>query len=277
MFKLFKDSFKTTNDCIILATPLILFLCAISWYFSYAADSVNNIPKLILAIITILVMTSAFSAAWFYMTKKTLKLSKKVFVLEKDRAKEFKELLISIPRGIGQLFLPFLGLISLSTLIYGGLLLIITTFVTNHIGTINIELLDSNNLLLSSNELIEEITSLSKNEIIVIYSWYLLVLISSSILSFFGMLWIPEIVYREKNPYKALVFAFKKLFSTFPKSLLLFIYINLLLIISSIFNTILMFNPFAYFIVLLLYYYLIVYIVVLLFSYYEQTFIKNEE
>lgn len=274
MFKLFKDCFKTTNDCIILATPLILFLSAISWYFNYAADSVNSIPKLILAIVTILIMASAFSAAWFYLTKKTLKLSRKVFVLEKDRAKEFKELLLSIPRGIGQLFLPFMGLIFLTSLIYGGLLWGITTFVVNHIGTINIELLDSNNLLLSSNELIEEITGLAKNEIIVIYSWYILVLSGSSILSFLGMLWIPEIIYGEKNPFKALFLGVKKLFLTFPKSLLLFIYINFLLLISSILNTVLMFNPIAYFVVLLLYYYLIVYIVVLLFSYYEQSFIK---
>lgn len=276
MFKLFKDCFKTTNDCIILATPLILFLSAISWYFNYAADSVNSIPKLILAIVTILIMASAFSAAWFYLTKKTLKLSRKVFVLEKDRAKEFKELLLSIPRGIGQLFLPFMGLIFLTSLIYCGLLWGITTFVVNHIGTINIELLDSNNLLLSSNELIEEITGLAKNEIIVIYSWYILVLSGSSILSFLGMLWIPEIIYGEKNPFKALFFGVKKLFLTFPKSLLLFIYINFLLIISSILNTVLMFNPIAYFVVLLLYYYLIVYIVVLLFSYYEQSFINEK-
>lgn len=274
MLKLFKNCFKTTNDCIILATPLILFLCIISWYFNYAANSVNNLAKLILAIITILVMTSAFCAAWFYMTKKTLKLAKKVFVLDKDRTREFKELLLSLPRGIGHLFLPFLGLISFSSIIYCALLWIITTFVINHIGTINIELLDSNNLLLSSKELIEEIMDLSKNEILVINCWYLLVLISSSLLSFLGILWIPEIVYNEKNPYKALFFALKKLLATFPKTLLLFIYINFLLIVSSILNTILMFYPIAYFIVLLIYYYLIVYIVVLLFSYYEQTFIK---
>lgn len=88
------------------------------------------------------------------------------------------------------------------------------------------------------------------------------------------MLWIPEVVYCEKNPFKALYYAIKKIFISFPKSILLFIYINILTFGISVLNTFLMFNPIAYFVVLLLYYYLIVYIVVLVFSYYEQTFLK---
>ena len=85
MLKLIKNSFTITNDCIILATPLIIFLSILGWYFDYAASSIDNITKLILAAATILIMTSGFAAAWLYMAKKTIFLSKKIFFSTKQR------------------------------------------------------------------------------------------------------------------------------------------------------------------------------------------------
>lgn len=276
MFKLFKECFKRTNDCIILATPLVIFLSIISWYVDYAMNTVNTMPKLVLAVITLLVMSSGFFAAWFYMTKKTLKLSNKVFVFDKDRAKAFWALILSLPKGIGRLFLPFVGVISLSTVIYGLVLFVVTYFVAKYLGTININFFNSDNFFISSKELIEEITNLPREEIIIIYCWYFLVLGCTILLEFLAILWIPEIVYGEKNPFKALYFAIKKLIITFPKTFLLFVYINIISFATTILNTVLMVNPIAYFLVLLLYYYLILYIVVLLFTYYELTFLQDE-
>ena len=277
MFQLFKNCFKQTNDGIILATPLIIFLSILGWYLSYATDSVDSIPKLVLAIITTLVMASGFFSAWFYMVKKTLKLSNKVFVFDKDRAKAFGELIMSLPKGIGKLFLPFLGVISISSIIYGIIIAGITFLVYKYIGSVNIDLLNSNNLLVSSKELFEELSQLPREEIIVINCWYMLVLATITIVSFFFILWIPEIVYSEKNPFKALINSLKKIWLTGAKSLLLYIYINALSFIISILSTLLMFNPISYFLVLLLYYYFIVYIVVLIFSYYEITFYKDAQ
>jgi len=276
MWKLFKNSFKITNNCIILATPLIIFLSILGWYFHYALICIDTIPKLILGVVTLLVMASGCSAAWFYMVKKTLRLVDKTFVFEKDRARAFRELLLSLPKGIGRLFLPFLGILSFSCVIYGLFLCFITFLVAKYVGTIDTDLLDPSNLLLSSKELIEEIMDLSQNEILVINCWYILNLCGSIILAFLGLLWIPEVVYSQKNPFKALLASIKKIITEFKTVLFLFIYINLLLLLSSILNTILMFYPVTYFIVLLLYYYLIVYIVVLLFTYYEQSFLKSE-
>lgn len=277
MFQLFKNCFKQTNDSIILATPLIIFLSILGWYLSYATGSVDSIPKLVLAIITTLVMASGFFSAWFYMVKKTLKLSNKVFVFDKDRAKAFGELIISLPKGIGKLFLPFLGVISISSIIYGLIIAGITFLVYKYIGSVNIDLLNSNNLLVSSKELFEELSQLPREEIIVINCWYMLVLATITIVSFFFILWIPEIVYSEKNPFKALINSLKKIWLTRAKTLLLYIYINVLSFIISIFSTLLMFNPISYFLVLLLYYYFIVYIIVLIFTYYEITFYKDAQ
>ena len=277
MFQLFKNCFKQTNDSIILATPLIIFLSILGWYLSYATGSVDSIPKLVLAIITTLVMASGFFSAWFYMVKKTLKLSNKVFVFDKDRAKAFGELIMSLPKGIGKLFLPFLGVISISSIIYGLIIAGITFLVYKYIGSVNIDLLNSNNLLVSSKELFEELSQLPREEIIVINCWYMLVLATITLVSFFFILWIPEIVYSEKNPFKALINSLKKIWLTRAKTLLLYIYINVLSFIISIFSTLLMFNPISYFLVLLLYYYFIVYIIVLIFTYYEITFYKDAQ
>lgn len=278
MFKLFKNNFKTTNDCIILATPLIIFLSILGWYFNYALETADNIPKLILAGTTLLVMGCGFLSAWMYMTKKTLQLANQVFIFDKDRARAFRELIMSLPRGIGKLFLPFVSVTILLIVIYSLAITGATFIIVKFIGTIDINnLFISKDLLVSSQELFNELLELPQNEIIVINCWYLLVSAITAIISFLTMFLVPEIVYSEKNPLKAIIQSLKKIVITFPKSLLLFLYIYFLLITSAILNTILMFNPILYFFVLVIHYYLIIYIVVLLFTYYEQTFIKSNK
>lgn len=275
MLKLFWNNFKKTNDCIILATPLILFLSAISWYYTYAMESIDNIPKLLLAITTMLVMVSGCLSAWVYMAKKTIRMANKIFVFEKDRAKAFKDLILSLPRGIGRLFLPMLGVIVITTIAYSILIFAITFLINKYFGPIDFSLLTTEKLALSSQELLNEINALPRQEIIAINCGYLLFALGTTILSFIGILWVPEIVYAEKNPFKALFNSVKKIIITFPKTLFLFIYINVLSLGIAILNTLLMVNPISYFLVLIIYYYFLVYIVVLLFRYYEQTFIKS--
>lgn len=277
MLKLFWNNFKKTNDCIILATPLILFLSAISWYCSYAKDAIDNIPKLVLAISTVLIMISGCLSAWVYMAKKTIRMSDKIFVFEKDRAKAFKEVILSLPKGIGRLFLPMLGVIVITAIAYAILFFGISFIVNKYVGTIDFNLISVDKLALSSQELLNEINSLPREAIIAINCGYLLFAIGSMVLTFLGFLWIPEIVYAQANPFKALFNSVKKIIITFPKTLFLFVYINVLSFLISILNTLLMVNPISYFLVLIIYYYFLVYIVVLLFRYYEQTFIKSEK
>lgn len=274
MLKLFKNSFKTTNDCIILATPLIIFLSILGWYYNYAADSIDTIPKLVLAAITMLIMFSGFVAAWLYMAKKTIALSKKIFVFDKDRVKALTSLAISLPNGIGRLFLPMMGVISIYALIYLLIFSGISYLITHFVGSINLDFIDFQSLMLSSGNLAEEISKMSEKELIILDYWSITSFIGILLVSFITMLWIPEIVYNEKNSFKALYNSIVKLFMNFKKSIILFVYIAFLVIMISILNTLLMFNPFLYFFVLMFYYYFLVYIVVLLFTYYDETFIK---
>ena len=274
MLQLFKNSFKTTNDCIILATPLIIFLSILSWYYKYAVVAIDTTPKLILAIITIFVMLSGFMAAWLYMAKKTISLSRKIFVFDKDRAKALWALVLSLPKGIGRLFLPSIGVISIYILIYTLIFSGIGYTVGKFIGTIDFSELDYQSIFLFGQEFANKISELSQNELLVLQCWYILALVSIAVVSFITMLWIPEIVYTEKVSFEALYYSIIKIFTHLKNSIILYLYIAFLVVLISILNTFLMFNPILYFIVLLLFYYFLVYIVVLLFSYYEQTFIK---
>lgn len=274
MLQLFKNSFKTTNDCIILATPLIIFLSILSWYYKYAVVAIDTTPKLILASITIFVMLSGFMAAWLYMAKKTISLSRKIFVFDKDRAKALWALVLSLPKGIGRLFLPSIGVISIYILIYTLIFSGIGYIVGKFIGTIDFSELDYQSIFLFGQEFANEISELSQNELLVLQCWYILALVSIAVVSFITMLWIPEIVYTEKVSFEALYYSIIKIFTHLKNSVILYLYIAFLVVLISILNTFLMFNPILYFIVLLLFYYFLVYIVVLLFSYYEQTFIK---
>lgn len=274
MLQLFKNSFKTTNDCIILATPLIIFLSILSWYYKYAVVAIDTTPKLILAIITIFVMLSGFMAAWLYMAKKTISLSRKIFVFDKDRAKALWALVLSLPKGIGRLFLPSIGVISIYILIYTLIFSGIGYIVGKFIGTIDFSELDYQSIFLFGQEFANKISELSQNELLVLQCWYILALVSITVVSFITMLWIPEIVYTEKVSFEALYYSIIKIFTHLKNSIILYLYIAFLVVLISILNTFLMFNPILYFIVLLLFYYFLVYIVVLLFSYYEQTFIK---
>ena len=274
MLQLFKNSFKTTNDCIILATPLIIFLSILSWYYKYAVVAIDTTPKLILASITIFVMLSGFMAAWLYMAKKTISLSRKIFVFDKDRAKALWALVLSLPKGIGRLFLPSIGVISIYILIYTLIFSGIGYIVGKFIGTIDFSELDYQSIFLFVQEFANEISELSQNELLVLQCWYILALVSIAVVSFITMLWIPEIVYTEKVSFEALYYSIIKIFTHLKNSIILYLYIAFLVVLISILNTFLMFNPILYFIVLLLFYYFLVYIVVLLFSYYEQTFIK---
>jgi len=233
----------------------------------------DSVPKVILGAITLFIMVCGFASAWFYMVKKTILLSKKIFVFDKDRAKELLNLAMSLPKGIGRLFLPMCGVVSIYLILYLSTFTITGFIITKIIGEVDFQtLVQSLGQLISSSEVINQFQDFSENEIYTIELFYIISTICHIIITFLTMLWIPEIVYSKKNAFKALGLSICKIFTNFPKSLLLYSYITILAVLITILNTILMFNPILYFIVLIFYYYFIIYLIVLLFSYYEQNF-----
>lgn len=273
MLKLFKDTVKITNDNIILATPLIFFMWLLSLYIAFSRNAVNSVPLLILSFTTVLFMTGAFFAGWFYMVKKAVNLSKKVFVLDSDKAKATFNLIKTIPTGIGKYFLSFLGMIILSIIIIiliGTLVFKLGMVLIGNIG------LDPNQVkqVLSSGAIDMKafLDSLSFEQLIKLNNWNLLLLGTSTLISFLFMLWIPEIVFQTRNPFIALIKSIQKVFSKTWKAIKLFIFMSLLNFILSFINTFSIINPILYFIMMVIYFYFLVYLVVLIFTYYDREF-----
>lgn len=276
MLKLIKENFKITNDCIILVAPLIIFLSILSWYINFAFNSIDDVKKLLLGVFTFFIMFCGFFASWLYMTKKTITMSKKVYIFDKDRAKDFMELLIALPRGLGKLFLPIIGVTAIYIFIYFGLYCILNYFITKYVGYIDLSGIDIDSLALSSEEMITFVNDLDISEMKIIAIWYFSSAIIANIISFITILWIPEIVYKNKNSFTALISAIKKCFKNFKEILILYIFMFCIIKLLSIINTLLLFIPVMYFLVLIITYYFIVYLVVLLFTYYERKFSKEE-
>lgn len=275
MGKLFKDTVGITNDNIILAFPLILFMWVLSLYVSFSRQTVNSLPLLILSSITVLVMTGAFFAGWFYMVKKAVKLSKQVFVLDTDRAKATFNLLKTIPAGIGKYFLSYSGMIILFVIIICIVGAGVFQLGVNLIGKLDLNPEQLKSVLSSAADMKAFLDSLSFEQLIRLNNWNLLFLATTTVMSFLFMLWAPEIAFNTKNPFTALVNSVKKIFHRFGRCLKLFVFLTVLNFVLSFINTFSLFNPILYFIMTVVYFYFLVYLVMLIFLYYEREFTEE--
>lgn len=275
MGKLFKDTVGITNDNIILAFPLILFMWILSLYVSFSRQTVNSLPLLILSSITVLVMTGAFFAGWFYMVKKAVKLSKQVFVLDTDRAKATFNLLKTIPAGIGKYFLSYSGMIILFVIIICIVGAGVFQLGVNLIGKLDLNPEQLKSVLSSAADMKAFLDSLSFEQLIRLNNWNLLFLATTTVMSFLFMLWAPEIAFNTKNPFTALINSVKKIFHRFGRCLKLFVFLTVLNFVLSFINTFSLFNPILYFIMTVVYFYFFVYLVMLIFLYYEREFTEE--
>ena len=277
MFKLFKNAFKLTNEGILLAIPLILFLWLLTIYLTFAKSVVDTLPEALSALVTLLCMTGAFFAGWFYMVKKSIEVSKTEFVLDEDRARALLNLMKKIPTGIGKYFLAFLGMSMAALLIFALYGALVYKFGLHFIGTIDFTPAQIRGAMASPQDMKTFLDSLTPEQIYILGSWNLLFMAATSLLSFLLMLWVPEIIYQTKNPVMALFKSLKKLFLKFPKSLVLFIYLTFLNIIISFANTFAVIHPLIYIILMTVYFYFLVYVVVIIFYYYDTEFNHVEE
>lgn len=243
MFKFFLDNFRITNDCIILATPMVLFFIVLQWYLQTFQPILTTPNSIIIFFITLWFGISGCFAGWFYMVKKTLQYSKKTFLYDTDRNTAILKLLLCLFKGIGKFLLSFLGLIGLC-------------FIAKIIKyEVTIKILSTQGIL---DYKLFSVASLAI--ILFIAYWFIFC--------------IPEIIYNYSNPIKAIINSIIKAFISFKQTFLMYI---ILIIIGTILN-ILFFksqeNPIFYFILIILSYYFILYSVILIFRNYEKSFIK---
>lgn len=277
MFKLFKDTFKSTNEGIILATPLILFLWLITLYISYSKEVVDTLPEMILSGITMLFMFSAFCSGWFYMVKKCVEFSKKDFILDEDKAHESLKLIQALPIGIGKYFLKYVGV----CVMFLGMAMILASITYSitipFIQQMNFSIEQMSTAINSAQEAANFISTMPTDKMLILFKLNMILLGITSLFSFLLMLWMPEIIYTDRNPLVALFTSIKKLFIKFWKSIGLFVYITMCQFVISYLSTFALLHPLAYMIMMIIYFYFIVYVVVLIFSYYDKEFNNNDE
>lgn len=260
-----KDVFKTTNNYIVLATPLILYSLFSNVYAAISAN--GKLISIIFAIILLTLMSAAFIAGWFKMVKEAIN----------DSYSENPNLLIKdFLSGVGEYFLPSAGVVIIISLF--SILALIGAFLVGHnlIGDIGITVEQLNNAMSSSEELKLFISSLSDVQYIRISQWNLLILSTMALVYFLLIFYLPALFYKNKNPFLALVIGIKDLFTRkiffifFLTLSALFFYLFL-----SMLSAITMHNLILHFIVTLLNFYFIIWISVYIFSFYNNNFVKS--
>ena len=281
MKNLLKDAFKITNNNIILTIPLILGVKILDLYSLYSKYTVDSAPKFILASLTMLFMFGVLGAAWFYMVRKAIDLSKRVFVLDSERANASLKLFHEMPEGIGQYFLSFVGVYAIFIMLQ----VLLTPFVLilgmKLIGTLDsASLLHLQSISASANSnaaMAAFVEQLTPDQIIFFGKWSLFFMFMTSIFMYFLMLWLPEILYCTKNPFVALFKSIQKIFNKFFESLGLYLFLwfsGFLLLFISTFS---MINPWVYFVVSIFMFYFTVLFTILVFLYYDRNFVSCDE
>lgn len=278
MRELFKQACKITNSNIILAVPLILGIKMLDLYTFFSRAHMDSSGKVILASITVLFMSGVLCALWFYMVKGAVALSKKVFVLDADRANASLGLFKTIPEGIGKFFLSFVGVYLILFFIQIIATPVVYLLGINIIGTLDEasaqQLLQIASDPASNTAMASFVEQLTPAQIVFFGKWSLLFMIATSFIMYLLMLWVPEIMYRTANPFVALFTSIAKLFKDFWNTFRIFISLWLMGFVLLFIYTFAVINPLAYLIVSILMYYFIVYLTVLIFLYYAEKYEK---
>ena len=283
MRKLFKDAAKITNYNLILTIPLIIFIKILDLYSLYSKYTVDSVPKFVLASITVLFMFGVFCAGWFYMVEGAINLSKKVFVLDEDRAKATLNLFKTIPDGVGKFFLSFVGVYVIFFFIQDIATPLVYFLGANIIGSLDDASMQSlqqtvmDPAVASNQGMASFIDKLTPEQIVFFGKWSLLFMVVTSIIMYLLMLWIPEIIYNTNNPLVALWRSVVKLFKDFFTSFRLYISLWLMGFALLFINTFAVINPVAYIIMSIALFYFSVYFVVLIFLYYDRTFMVRAD
>jgi hypothetical protein len=263
MFKTVRESFKITNDNIIIATPLIFFSLISGLYLMFSANGSKT--GIFFAVILFFLMTAAFISGWFFMITKAVK--------EPDI--ETGRLIAEFPSGVGEYFLSALGII-LQTIIIS-MLIMISAFLAGKkfIGTPGVSYEQFSQAVISVEAMKTFVNSLSQEQLIKINNWNILMFFAMVINSFILMLYPAVVFFKKKNPFTALFVTFKDTFGhRFFKNAGIFLLIFILYMFISLCSMFAGSNVILHFIVTLVNFYYATFTGVLLFNYYYSNFIK---
>jgi hypothetical protein len=221
----------------------------------------GNVINLFIAFISYTAMVCAFLSGWFFMIKQAIKNPDK---------EEPNSLILDFPAGVGEYFLPTLGIISIVYLIMIIVLILTYMIGMKFIGQIGITQEALTTAMSTSEALKTFLASLSTEQMYKLNAWNTLLFFTMCTIYFLLMFYPPALFFTDKNPIKALYWSFKKLFSKrFFIYLLIFILLLTLYLILSVALALAQSNMFLYFLLELILLYYIVFLAILIFNIYE--------
>lgn len=263
MFKTIKESFDLTNKYIILATPLILFSLLSSLYLVFTAG--GSRLGVAFAAILFFLMFCAFLAGWFNMLK----------ICIQNQDENPNELMKHFTSGVGEYFLPVIGMLIISVFVGTVLFAISTVIGYKLIGSPNISISALSSALTSVETMKAFLTSLSTEQLLKINLWNLLLFLTIGLTYFVIMFCPTALFFKTKNPFKAFLYSQKDLFCRhFFKNAGIYLFVFILYFILSIFAAFGNTNIVLYFVFTLVNFYFMVFASILLFNYYHSNYIK---
>lgn len=267
MLSYIKDSFQLTNKYIILATPLILFSLLSSLYILFSVG--GNLLSLLIALLLFGLMVGAFLSGWFFMIKTCV---------SNPEQEDPNVLLKEFPAGVGEYFLPVLGLM-INTMVISVLLILVSYFVgMKLIGDIGITPEALTKGMESFAAMKTFLGGLTQEQIFKLNAWNMLLFFTMSVTYFLIMFYSPALFFKEKNPFKAYFLSLKDLFSKkFFTNFGLFLILFVSYFILSIFTTLFGANVIMHFIFTLINFYYLVFVAVMVYNYYYKNFVQINE
>lgn len=262
-----KNVFKLTNKYIILTTPLILFSLISTFYLAITAS--GNVINVLFSILLSVLMSVAFISGWFYMVKNA--------VINNRNDENANNLIVDFPSGVGEYFLPSLGLMINIILLF--ILCIAFTHIVGvkFIGVISIPTDVLVKSLSNTANLKTFLMSLSTEQLVILNKWVLLLFGAMTCFYFLVMFYLPSLFFKSKNPYKALFLSFKDLFSRHIfKNIGLFMMIYGGYCIFSLLSALCVAIPILHFIVLFANFYYFTFMAVCLFYFYNKIFVESQ-
>ena len=264
MISIIKNSFKITNNNIVIATPLIIFSLISSLYLVFSSGSSTG--GMLFSVILFFLMLSAFLSGWFYMITEVIK---QPDMDDKDK------LILEFPSGVGEYFLIILGMLLLSILL-SSIIMLFTIFIgKKYIGNAGV----TQAQIVAATTNIEAMKnfadSLTNEQLLKINQWNILIFFTILFNYFILMFYNPVIFFKKKNPFIAFFISIKDLFSRkFFKNLTVFLLITVIYMFLSVLSVLFGSNIFLHFIFTLINFYFITFAIIFVFNYYYYNFAR---
>lgn len=269
MFLTIKRAFLILNNNLILSQPFVLYLLVAVLAFGAVASGINP-SALIILIFSMVFLSVAFLAGWFYMDKKVIEYEITTTLEGDEKAIGSVSLFKEFFPGVGEYFLPVLGSL---ILYFAALALVFWGFYEiglREFGAPGFDLNKINEASKSYLAMKSYVASLPQPQVILLLKWILYISFFSFVFQAATMWWFAPLYYDTKNPFRAMLLAFKFFVSNFAPSLGIFVFLGIFNIFVSAFNSLAGNNLILLFLSFILYFYYVTYYIVLIFLYYGE-------